>query len=146
MQAIHACSDAPYNYERLGAQRVRQGAYVWRTLWESGAVVGNGTDVPVEDINPLPSIRCTVTRNVPGTDTAFTPSESLSRMRALRSYTINKAYAAFEEGVKGSLTSGKLADIAVLSKNILEVSESEIRDTSVDLTIIGGEVVYDGAE
>lgn len=143
MQAIHACSDAPYNYQRLGAERVEAGAYPWKTLWESGAVVGNGTDVPVEDIDPLASYHCTVTRQVPGTDTSFTAEEALDRRRALASYTYNNAYAAFTEDEKGTLAPGKLADIAVLSKNILEVPTDSIRDAEVTHTILGGEVAYE---
>ena len=143
MQAIHACSDAPYNYQRLGAERVEQGAYPWRTLWEDGAVVTNGTDVPVEAVDPLASLHCTVTRQVPDADTAFTAEETLSRRQALRSYTVNNAYAAFEEDTKGTLTPGKLADIAVLADNILEVPADEIRSVDVDLTIVGGEVAYE---
>ena len=142
MQAIHACSDAPYNYQRLGAERVREGAYPWKTLWEDGVVVGNGTDVPVEKIDPLASYHCTVTRQVPGTDTTFTSSETLSRRRALLSYTANNAHMAFEENTKGTLTPGKLADIAVLSRDILTVPTDEITDTEVVHTILGGEVVY----
>jgi predicted amidohydrolase YtcJ len=143
MQAIHACSDAPYNYQRLGAERVEQGAYPWRTLWEDGAVVTNGTDVPVEAVDPLASLHCTITRQVPDADTAFTAEETLSRRQALRSYTVNNAYAAFEEDTKGTLTPGKLADIAVLADNILEVPADEIRSVDVDLTIVGGEVAYE---
>jgi len=143
MQAIHACSDAPYNYQRLGAERVEQGAYPWRTLWEDGAVVTNGTDVPVEEIDPLASVHCTVTRAVPGSDTAFTAEEALDRRQALESYTINNAYAAFEEDVKGSLAPGKLADVTIFGKNILEVPAEEIRDVPVDVTIVGGEVAYE---
>lgn len=142
MQAMHACSDAPYNYARLGAERVQEGAYVWKTLWEDGAVVTNGTDAPVEDVDPLASYHCTVTREVPGTDTTFTADEALSRERALESYTMNNAYAAFEEDVKGSLTPGKLADIVVLSNDILTVPEDDILNTEVVHTIVGGEVVY----
>ena len=143
MQAIHACSDAPYNYQRLGAERVEQGAYPWRTLWEDGAVVTNGTDVPVEAVDPLASLHCTVTRQVPDADTAFTAEETLSRRQALRSYTVNNAYAAFEEDTKGTLTPGKLADIAVLADNILAVPADEIRSVAVDLTIVGGEGAYE---
>jgi len=143
MQAIHACSDAPYNYQRLGAERVEEGAYVWKTLWEDGAVVTNGTDVPVEQIDPLASFHCTVTRAVPGSDTTFTAEETLDRRRALESYTLNNAYAAFAEDVKGSLEAGKLADVTVFGENILEVPAEEIRDAEVDLTIVGGEVAYE---
>jgi predicted amidohydrolase YtcJ len=143
MQAIHACSDAPYNYQRLGAERVEQGAYPWKTLWEDGAVVTNGTDVPVEQIDPLASVHCTVTRAVPGPDTTFTAEETLDRRRALESYTINNAYAAFAEDVKGSLEPGKLADVTVFEENVLEVPAGEIRDTEVDYTIVGGDVAYE---
>ena len=143
MQAIHACSDAPYNYQRLGAERVEAGAYPWKSLWESGAVVGNGTDVPVEKIDPLASVHCTVTRQVPGSDTSFTAEEALSRRRALRSYTYNNAYAGFAEDEKGTLAPGSLADIAVLSKNLLEVPSDSIRSTEVTHTIVGGTVAYE---
>jgi len=142
MQAIHACSDAPYNYTRLGAERVEQGAYIWRTLWEDGVVVGNGTDVPVEKINPFASLHCTATRQVPGTDTTFTPDEALTRRQALKSYTVNNARMAFEEDVKGTLTPGKLADVAVLSQNILTGPAERLRNASVDYTVVGGDVVY----
>ncbi|MFB6273406.1 MAG: amidohydrolase [Salinibacter sp.] len=142
MQAIHACSDAPYNHKRLGRKRVQQGAYVWKTLWNDGVVVGNGTDVPVEKIDPLASLHCTVTREVPGTDTTFTPEETLSRRQALKSYTINNARMAFQEDVKGTLTPGKLADVAVLSKNILKGPAEKIREAEVDYTIVGGEIAY----
>lgn len=144
MQAIHACSDAPYNYERLGAERVEGGAYLWKTLWEEGAVVGNGTDVPIEAVDPFASLHCTVTREVPGADSAFTPEETLTARQALKSYTVNNAYAAFEEDVKGTLVPGALADIAVLSENILDGPADAIRETDVDYTIVGGEVVYQG--
>jgi predicted amidohydrolase YtcJ len=142
MQSIHACSDAPYNDRRLGAERVRQGAYVWRTLWRDGAVVANGTDVPVEAIDPLANLHCAVTRQVPGADTAFTPDETLTRRQALRSYTRNNAYAAFAEDRKGTLTPGMLADIAVLSTNILDGPAAALRSATVDLTIRGGTVAY----
>jgi len=142
MQAIHACSDAPYNYKRLGTERVTQGAYLWRTLWEDGVIVGNGTDVPVENVDPLASLHCTVAREVPGTDTTFTPAETLNRKQALKSYTINNARMAFEEDVKGTLTPGKLADVAVLSTNILTGSVEKIREAEVDYTVVGGEIAY----
>jgi hypothetical protein len=121
---------------------VRQGAYVWRTLWRDGAVVANGTDVPVEAIDPLANLHCAVTRQVPGADTAFTPDETLTRRQALRSYTHNNAYAAFAEDRKGTLTPGKLADIAVLSTNVLDGPAAALRTATVDLTIRGGTVAY----
>ena len=144
MQAIHACSDAPYNYKRLGAERVEGGAYPWKTLWNDGAVVGNGTDVPVEKVDPLASYHCTIAREVPGTDTTFTPDETLTRRQALESYTVNNAYAAFEEDSKGTLVPGMLADVTVLSQNILTGPAGEIQEAEVDYTIVGGEIVYTG--
>jgi len=143
MQAMHACSDAPYNYKRLGTERVEQGAYLWKTLWEDGVVVNNGTDVPVEKIDPLANFNCTVTREVPGSDTSFTEEETLTRRQALQSYTTKNAYAAFEENTKGTLAPGMLADVAVLSTNILEGAEEQIQAAAVDYTIVGGEVAYE---
>jgi len=142
MQAIHACSDAPYNYKRLGAERVEGGAYPWKTLWNDGAIVGNGTDVPVEKIDPLASYHCTVTRQVPGTDTTFTSDETLTRRRAFESYTVNNAYAAFAEDRKGTLAPGMLADVTVLSQNILTGPVEKIQEATVDYTIVGGEIAY----
>jgi Predicted metal-dependent hydrolase with the TIM-barrel fold len=143
MQARHACSDAPYNHKRLGNERVQQGAYVWQTLWEDGVVVANGTDVPVEKIDPLANLHCTVTRTVQGTDTTFTEDETLSRRQALKSYTIKNAYAAFAEDVRGTLTPGKLADVAVLSENVLDGPADAIPRADVTHTIVDGEVRYE---
>ena len=142
MQAIHECSDAPYVLPRLGYQRAEQGAYVWQSLWKTGAVVTNGTDVPVEDISPIASYRCAVTRDKVGTDSAFFPAQKLSREQALRSYTTNGAYAAFQDKESGSLTPGKWADIAVLSRDIMTVPPTSILGTKVVYTIVGGKVVY----
>ncbi len=144
MQGIHACSDAPYVTPRLGEQRAREGAYKWKTLWDLGVVVTNGTDVPVENIDPMASFHCTVTREMVGTDSTFYPDEALTRDQALKTYTLNGAYAAFEEDEKGSLEPGKLADAVVLSRDIMTVPAEEILDTQVVYTILGGEVVYEG--
>ena len=106
-----------------------------------GAVITNGTDVPVEKIDPFASYYASVSRRL--TDgTQFFPEEVLTREEALQSYTINNAYAAFEEDIKGSLEPGKLADIAVLSNDILTVPEEDILSTNVVYTILGGEIVY----
>ncbi len=142
MQGIHACSDAPYVIPRLGEQRAREGAYVWRSLWQTGAVVTNGTDVPVEDISPIASFHCSVTRDMVGTDSAFFPEQKLTREEALKTYTVNGAYVAFQEKEKGSLTPGKDADIAVLSRDIMTVPADSILGTKVLYTIVGGKVVY----
>lgn len=145
MQAMHACSDAPYVVRRLGPERAREGAYLWRSLWESGALVTNGTDVPVEAIDPLASYHCTVTRAY-GDGRRFFPDQALSRGRALRSYTINGARAGFAEAETGSLAPGKLADVVVLSRSLLTAPADSIRGTRVLATIVGGEVVYEAED
>jgi predicted amidohydrolase YtcJ len=142
MQGIHCTSDGPFVIARLGRERAEAGAYVWQKLMKSGAVVGNGTDTPVEDVDPIECYYASVSRRLKD-GTLFFPDQRMSRMEALRSYTINNAYAAFEEGSKGSLKVGKLADVTVLSRDILTISESEIRSAKVDYTIVGGKVMYE---
>jgi hypothetical protein len=144
MQGIHCTSDAPYVLERLGPKRAAEGAYVWRKLLQARAVVTNGTDAPVEDIDPVASFYATVTRRLKD-GSYFYPEQKLTRMEALRSYTLDAAYAAFEESSKGSLKPGKLADIVVLSKDILTVPDEEILQAKAVYTITGGKVVYRGA-
>ena len=141
MQGVHCTSDAPYVVARLGEQRAEQGAYVWKTLLETGAVVSNGTDAPVEDVSPLANYYATVSRKL-ADGSVFYPDQRLSRLEALQTYTINSAFAAFEEDIKGSLSVGKLADITVLSKDVMTISEDEIPSTEVVYTIVGGKVLY----
>jgi len=141
MQGIHCTSDAPWVIERLGRKRAEEGAYVWRKLIDAGTIIINGTDSPVEDVNPIDCYYSSVTRKLED-GSLFYPEQRMSREEALRSYTLNPAYAAFEEGIKGSLTPGKLADITVLTRDILTVSEEDIPGTKVLYTIMGGEVVY----
>jgi hypothetical protein len=126
---------------RLGAQRAEEGAYVWQKLMKTGAVISNGTDAPVEDVDPIASYYSTVTRRLKD-GSVFYGDQKMTRLEALKSYTINGAYAAFEEGIKGSLTPGKLADVTVLSKDILKVPDEEIPAARVLYTIVGGEVRY----
>ena len=144
MQGIHACSDAPYVLPRLGEKRASEGAYMWQALWKTGAVVTNGTDVPVEEISPIASFHCSVTRDMVGTDSAFFPDQKLTREQALKTYTVNGAYVAFEGHENGSLTPGKWADITVLSRDIMTVPPDSILKTNVLYTIVGGKVVYTG--
>ena len=141
MQGVHCTSDAPYVVARLGRKRAAEGAYVWRKLWESGAIVSNGTDAPVEDVSPIECYYATVGRRLKDGST-FYPDQRLTRIEALKSYTINCAYAAFEEDIKGTLTPGKLADVVVLSKDILTCPEPEILNAKVLYTIVGGKVLF----
>ncbi len=142
MQGIHCTSDAVFVPARLGAQRSEEGAYVWQKLMKTGAVVSNGTDAPVEDVDPIASFYATVTRRLKDGST-FYPEQRMSRAEALKSYTHNAAYAAFEEGSKGSLSQGKLADVTVLSKDIMTIPEEEIGTARVDYTIVGGKVAHE---
>jgi predicted amidohydrolase YtcJ len=141
MQGIHCTSDAPYVLERLGSARAEEGAYVWQKLMKSGALVSNGTDAPVEDVDPIPNYYATVSRRTKSGQVFF-PDQRMSRMEALKSYTLNAAYAAFEESSKGSLKVGKLADVTVLSKDIMTIPEEKIPSAQVTYTIVGGRVVY----
>jgi predicted amidohydrolase YtcJ len=109
---------------------------------DAGVVVTNGTDVPVEDVDPIISFWGSVARKTKDS-TVFVPEQRVTREEGLRAYTLNNAYAAFEEREKGSLTVGKLADIVVLTKNIMTVPEDEIPTARVDLTILGGKVRYE---
>jgi hypothetical protein len=142
MQGIHCTSDAPWVLKRLGEKRAREGAYVWRDLLESGALIYNGTDVPVEDVDPIASFYASVSRMMANGE-PFYPAQRMTREEALRSYTLNGAYAAFEEGLKGSLAPGKLADLVVLSHDILTIPVEQIPSARVDLTVVGGEVRYE---
>jgi predicted amidohydrolase YtcJ len=141
MQGIHCTSDAPFVILRLGPKRAEEGAYVWQKLMKSGAVVSNGTDTPVEDVDPIACFYASVSRKLKD-GSVFFPDQRMSREEALRSYTVNNAYSAFEESSKGSLKVGKLADVTVLSKDILTIPESEIPNAQVDYTIVNGKVLY----
>lgn len=142
MQGIHCTSDAVFVTKRLGPYRAKEGAYVWRKLLDVGTIICNGTDAPVEDVSPISSYYSSVTRMLSDQST-FYPEQKMTREEALRSYTINGAYASFEENIKGSLTPGKLADIVIISNNLLTCEDSEILGTQVVYTIVGGDVVYE---
>jgi predicted amidohydrolase YtcJ len=142
MQGIHCTSDGPWVPERLGDERAKSTSYLWRSLIDSGAVVTNGTDVPVEDIDPIAGFYASVSRAMKNGELFF-PEQRMTRDEALKSYTLDNAFAAFEEDFKGSLEVGKLADITVLSKDIMTIPLEEIPTTRVDLTIVGGEVRFE---
>lgn len=141
MQAVHCTSDGPWVPDRLGDERSAEGAYVWRRLIDSGAVVTNGTDAPVEDVDPIASFHAAVSRRMENGE-VFQGHQRMTRDEALRSYTLDAAYSAFEEDRKGSLEVGKLADVTVLSRDVMTVPEEEIPGTEVIYTIVGGRVAY----
>ncbi len=145
MQAIHMSSDRPWAIYRLGERRIVNGAYVWQKLLQSGAKVINGTDAPVEPISPVASFYSSVTRKtLKGTpEGGYEADQKMSREEALRSYTLDAAYGAFEEDIKGSIAPGKLADFTVFDRDIMTVEENEILNAQTVMTIVGGEVVFE---
>ena len=145
MQAIHLSSDRPWAIERLGEKRIKEGAYVWQSLLKSGASVINGSDVPVEPISPVASFYASVTRmTLAGAPAGgYEPEEKMTREQALRSYTLDAAYGAFEENIKGSITRGKLADFTVFTQDIMKVPDSDLLKTEIRMTIVGGKKVFE---
>jgi predicted amidohydrolase YtcJ len=144
MQAVHLSSDRPWAIERLGEKRIKEGAYMWQSLLKSGAKIVNGTDAPVEPINPIASFFASVTRQtLKGEPTGgYEPAEKMTREQALRSYTLDAAYGAFEERIKGSIEVGKLADFTVFSKDLMTVPDDQLLSTKVEMTILGGKILY----
>jgi len=144
MQATHQTSDMRWAEARVGPQRIR-GAYAWRSLLNTGAVIANGTDFPVEEVNPLLTFHAAVTRQDPTNwpTGGWYPEQKMTREEALQSMTIWPAYAAFQESVLGSLTPGKYADFVVLDRDIMAIPDAEILGTLVVSTWIGGKRVYE---
>ena len=145
MQSVHCTSDAPYVIKRLGEERASNGAYRWRDFMNAGVVVTNGTDAPVEDVDPLPCLYAAVTRK-PANHEAFYANQIMTREEALYSYTMANAFAAFQEKEKGSIEIGKFADLVLLDKNLSTCSEDEILQTKVISTWVGGIKKYDASE
>lgn len=145
MQAIHMSSDRPWAIDRLGEKRIVDGAYVWKKLIESGAVIVNGTDVPVEPINPIASFYASVSRKTlkGEPEGGYESDQKMTREEALKSYTINAAYGAFEENIKGSISVGKLADFTIFNKDIMKADEKELLSTQVAMTVLGGKIVFE---
>jgi predicted amidohydrolase YtcJ len=144
MQAVHQTSDMYWVATRVGPSHVL-GAYAWRSLLQTGVIIPNGSDFPVERVSPLYSFHAAVSRQdehdwPPG---GWYPEQRMTRDEALKSMTIWPAYAAFQEQLMGSLTPGKLADFDVLDRDIMVVPASEILGTQVLATYIGGRVVYE---
>ena len=145
MQAVHMSSDRPWAIDRLGEKRIKEGAYMWQALLQSGIPIVNGTDVPVEPLNPIASFYASVSRKtlkgMP--EGGYEPEQKMTREQALRSYTLDAAYGAFEENIKGSITPGKMADFTIYKQDLMTVPEDKILDTKIAMTIFNGEVVYE---
>jgi len=144
IQAIHMSSDRPWAINRLGKERIESGAYVWRDLLNAGVHIANGTDVPVEPINPIANFYASVARKtLRGLPTGgYEIDQKLSREETLKSMTLWNAYAAFEEAEVGSISVGKRADMTITNQNLMTIDEADILATKPVMTIIGGEVVY----
>ncbi|MEY2488995.1 MAG: hypothetical protein QOC70_937 [Verrucomicrobiota bacterium] len=144
MQPSHAISDLFFAPSRLGKERLA-GAYAWQRLIKSGAVIAGGSDAPVERGEPMIEFYAAVTRkSVKGfSGEGWHPEQAVSREQALKMFTAWPAYAAFEEKDKGSIEVGKLADLTVLSKDIMKIPEPEILATTCAMTVIGGEIVFE---
>lgn len=143
IQSTHATSDMRWAAQRLGPDRLN-GAWATNRFLKAGARIANGSDFPVEDANPLWGFHAAFTRqdhagNPPG---GFLPDQVLSRARALESFTLDGAYASFEESKKGSITVGKLADFLVLDRDIMTVAPKDVVGAKVKLTVLNGEVVH----
>jgi predicted amidohydrolase YtcJ len=145
MQAVHMSSDRPWAIDRLGEKRIKEGAYMWQSLLKSGAKIVNGTDVPVEPINPIASFFASVTRQTLQGQPAggYEPEEKMTRAQALKSYTLDAAYGAFEEDLKGSIAPGKLADFTIFSKDIMTIPDDQILSSEVSMTMLGGKILYE---
>tara|TARA_R110002049_G_scaffold115795_7_gene267968 strand:+ start:3028 stop:4755 length:1728 start_codon:yes stop_codon:yes gene_type:complete len=148
MQAIHLSSDRPWAIERLGEKRIKEGAYMWQSLLKSGIPIVNGTDVPVEPLNPIASLYASISRKtlmgIP--EGGYEAEERMTREQALRSYTLDAAYGAFEEDIKGSITVGKLADFTIYDQDLMKIEEKDFLKTRISMTIFDGNVVYSGED
>ena len=144
IQGIHMSSDRPWAINRLGQKRIVESAYVWRDLINHGAILINGSDVPVEPIDPIASFYASTTRKtlkgLP--NSGYEPEQKMTRIEAMKSYTINAAYGAFEEKLKGSIEIGKYADFAVFSQNLITVPDDKILETKILYTIVNGKIEY----
>jgi predicted amidohydrolase YtcJ len=148
VQPFHTSDDMRWMEERIGRDRSR-GAYAFRRQWDSGMVVSFGSDSPGTNasryyLNPMLGIYAAVTRKTLSgqPEGGWFPQEKLTVEEAIQAYTLNTAYAGFEENMKGSLAVGKLADFVVLSDNLLTMDPDDIKDVTVETTVVGGKIVY----
>lgn len=143
MQPTHATSDMYWAEARVGPERIK-GAYAWRTVLDSGGRLALGSDFPVEAVNPFFGIHAAVTRQDQKSWPAggWYPSQALTLAEAIRGFTIDAAFAAFEEQSRGTIEPGKLADLTIVDGDLFAVPPAELFKTKVRMTVVGGEVVY----
>ena len=144
MQPTHATSDMYWAEARLGPQRVR-GAYAWRSVLNSGGRLALGSDFPVEEVNPWHGIYAAVTRQDQKAYPAggWYMSEALTLAEAIRGFTSDAAFAAFQEGSRGTIEPGKLADFTIVAGNVFAAAPADLYKTRVTHTVVGGKVVYE---
>jgi predicted amidohydrolase YtcJ len=144
MQPSHAINDLFFAPSRLGTERLA-GAYAWQSLIQSGCIIAGGSDAPVERGEPMIEFYAAVARKSTKGESGegWHPEQAVSREQALKMFTTWPAYAAFEENDKGSIEAGKLADLTVLSSDIIKIPEPEILNTRCVMTVIGSEIVYE---
>ncbi len=147
MQPYHAIDDGRWAEKRIGKERART-TYAFRSLIDSGATLAFGTDWTVAPLNPLLSIYAAVTRRtLDGKNSkGWVPEQKISVEETVRAYTVGSAYAEFQEGVKGSITTGKLADLVILSRDIFKIDPKDIENVKVVMTIVDGRVAYEERE
>lgn len=145
MQAIHLSSDRPWAIDRLGEKRIVEETYVWQDLIKSGAMIINGSDVPVEPISPIASFYASVTRKTLAGEPegGYEPKQKMTREQALHSYTRDAAYGAFQEKDLGTIEVGKTADFTVFKKDIMTIPDDQLLSTQIAKTIVNGKIVYE---
>jgi predicted amidohydrolase YtcJ len=144
MQPYHCIDDGRWAEKRVGPEVIR-GTYAFRSLLDSGATLAFGSDWPVAPMVPLMGIYAAATRRtLDGKHPdGWLPEQKITVEEAIRAYTMGSAYASFDDGIKGSIEPGKVADLVVLSEDILHIDPVKIADTRVDMTVFDGRVVYD---
>jgi predicted amidohydrolase YtcJ len=143
MQPTHATSDMYWAEARVGPERIR-GAYAWRTILNGGGRLALGSDFPVEDVNPFFGIYAAVTRQdqKQWPEGGWRPAERLTLAEAIRGFTSDAAYAAFEEKSRGTIEVGKLADLTIVEGDLYAMPPSELFRAKVRYTVVGGEIVF----
>lgn len=147
MQPSHAIGDLHFAPSRIGIKRL-EGAYAWQTFIKSGSIIAGGSDAPVERGEPMIEFYAAVARKDQKgfTGEGWHPEQAVTREQALKMFTIWAAYAAFEEKMRGSIEPGKMADLTVLSADIMKIAEADILKTRCVMTVIGGEVVFEAGK
>ncbi len=142
-QPYHLYFDGSWAEKKIGEKRIKF-AYPFKTLLDKKVKLCFGSDWPVVPLNPMNGIYAAVTRQTSDNNNpeGWIPEEKISLEDAVKCYTLNSAYAAFEENIKGSIEPGKLADLVVLNENIFEISPEKIKDVKVDMTVFDGKIIF----